>query len=247
MLTVQNLTTFVAHSVAENNGEGYFRAPLLAVSDAADPRYAELKSLIGPHHLLPGDMLQGARTVVSFFIPFTRAVVDSNRRDPLVSETWARTYVACNKLINRTSQGLMALLERHGHAAGTVAATHTYDPKTLLATWSHKSAACIAGLGEFGRNHLIITEKGAAGRFGTVFTDLALCEGTAVSRQRCLYHLGKGCDFCVKNCPKDAFGGGTLDKWACHGQLKETNARFEHLETCDSCGKCAMGPCAYAE
>ena len=246
MVTVQDLTAFVSQSVEENNGEGYFRGPLLAVSDAADRRYEGLKSIIGPHHLLPEDMLPGARTVVSFFIPFTKAVVDANRQDPLVAETWARTYVACNKLINRTSQGLMALLEGHGNRAATVAATHTYDPATLLAAWSHKSAACIAGLGEFGRNHLIITEKGAAGRFGTVFTDAVLAGAPAVSQQRCLHHLGKGCDFCVRACPVDAFGSGVLDKHGCHGQLIATNERFEALEKCDSCGKCAMGPCGYS-
>ena len=43
--------------------------------------------------------------------------------------------------------------------------THNFDSRHLLSTWSHKHIAYVCGLGSFGRNTMLITAGGCAGRF----------------------------------------------------------------------------------
>lgn len=240
----QQIIGLINGMVAENNGESFFREPLVGFSAAKDPLYAELKQIIGPHHLLPEDILAGAQTVISFFIPFSKEVVESNRHGP-VSETWARAYIVCNSLINALSEQLTVMIAERGEQAELVRATHTYDEKTLLAPWSHRSAAFIAGLGRFGLNRLLITPKGCAGRYGSVLTGAFISPTHRPEEEFCLYYRNGSCRYCLDICPKQALAqDGSFAKHSCHEQLLAVDAAFPHLGVCDVCGKCASGPCA---
>lgn len=61
-----------------------FDPPLLGISAAHDPLYATLKApeAIGPWFLSPEEWLPGAASVLSFFFPFSQAVIQSNRQTP---------------------------------------------------------------------------------------------------------------------------------------------------------------------
>jgi hypothetical protein len=65
---------------------------LVAVSDADDPGFRELKTTVSPTHRLPEDYLPGARSVLSWFIPFDRSVPESNEPGRLCSRRWAEAY-----------------------------------------------------------------------------------------------------------------------------------------------------------
>ena len=69
-----NLLRILQEQVVSIDRPDLFRKPLIAFSSAADPRYAKLKEIIGPWHKSPEELLSGAQTVVSCFVPFTREV-----------------------------------------------------------------------------------------------------------------------------------------------------------------------------
>lgn len=242
-----DITSFIENAVAEHNGDGLFRTPLVGFSAAADPLFKELKEIVGPHHLLPVEILPEAQTVISFFVPFAEQVVEANRKGgDKVAEEWAKAYICLNRLLNALSLELTGMLWERGFAAEMIRATHTYDPQTLLASWSHRSAAFIAGLGRFGRNRLIITAKGCAGRFGSVITAAGIEPDRRPLKEPCLYYNGGSCGHCFKNCPIQALGkDGSFARHRCNERLLTVDAGFAYLDTCDVCGKCAVGPCAF--
>ncbi len=56
-----------------------WKKPLVAIADASDPLFEELKRAVNPTHLMPQDLLPGSTSVITFFIPFDRSIPRSNR------------------------------------------------------------------------------------------------------------------------------------------------------------------------
>jgi epoxyqueuosine reductase len=218
-----------------------YREPLVGFAAAADSRFDELRRLV-PTHLLPAEMLPGARTVIAFFLPFAAWVVGANGRDrEVVAGEWSTAYAETNALIGRIGGHLAELLADRGVRAAAPAATHNYDPATLTCPWSHKSVAVIAGLGSFGLHRMVITDAGCAGRFGSLVIDADLRIAPLEARERCLYFRDGSCRECVSRCPVGALSEeGSMHKQRCHRRLLEIEAKF----ATKACGKCAMGPCA---
>ncbi len=243
------IAAFVQREVDRADTETRYRPPLVGFADAADPRFLQLREVAEPTHLLPGDLLPAARSVVSFFLPFAEEIVKANRAQPReVACQWALAYVETNALINRIAQRLITSLAERGVQAAAEPATHNWDPVTLISRWSHKSVAAIAGLGSFGLHHMLITDAGCAGRFGSLVLDAALeptsAPGTAV-RERCRYLRDGSCMICVQRCPVGALTEKGLDKRRCYEWLLQVADRFRQLGLADVCGKCATGPCAF--
>lgn len=244
------INTWVQDRVAEQSMETRYRPPLLGFADAADDRFLQLRQIAGPTHLLPADLMPEARSVIAFFVPFAPEIVDANRAHPCrVAREWGVAYIETNALINRISQDLIAALAERGIRGATVPPTHNFDPSTLVSRWSHKSVAAVAGLGGFGLYHMLITEAGCAGRFGSVVVDATL-EPTSPPAgpllNRCAYYDDQGCTVCVDRCPTGALTELGLDKQLCYRWLLHTADRFQDLGVADVCGKCATGPCALA-
>lgn len=241
----EEIVELVSASVSKSKRRDLFRQPLVGFSAANDAYYKQLKQIIGPEHLQPQDILPGAKTVVSFFIPFSEKVVLSNREQDLPSFAWAESYVEANMLINQISQEMICFLQNKEIRAATVKATHTYDESTLLASWSHKSAAYIGGVGTFGVNRLLITPVGCAGRYGTVIIDQEIAPDTRPEAQYCVYYQNGSCLDCVTACPVNALGVNNFDKFKCHARLLKNSKQFTEIGRCDVCGKCVVaGPCA---
>jgi len=247
----EKIEGFITDYVLSHNDNDFFRKPLVGFSSASDERYENIKEIVGPHHLHPREILPTCKTVVSFFIPFTKKVIESNISEgkSKVSYTWAKTYVECNNLINSLTRDLIEYLKEFNINGATVPATHGFDTVKFVAPWSHKTAAVIAGIGEFGLNSLLITDKGCAGRLGTLFIDIEIePEEKKISNEsRCLYYRDQSCTVCVQNCPTKALTVDGLNKKVCHRKLLHTNETYSELGKCDSCGKCSLGPCAYFE
>lgn len=234
--------------MAEADTETHYRLPLVGFADAADPRFAQLREIVEPTHWLPSDLLPGARSAVAFFLPFAEDIVEANRAHPRhVAREWAVAYLETNALINEINQRLILALAQQGVRAAAQPATHNWDPVTLVSRWSHKSVAAIAGLGDFGLHHMLITDAGCAGRCGSLVVDATL-EPTLVpgtsARQRCRYFHDGSCKVCVERCPTGALTETRLDKQRCYVWLQQVGDHFQGLGLADVCGKCATGPCA---
>jgi epoxyqueuosine reductase QueG len=240
------ITRTVQATVADVQTVTSYRPVVVGFAAASDARFADLDRHVGPCHMLPSDVLRGARTVVSFFLPFGEEVVEANRRrKSRVASEWAVAYLETNGLIVRVCDALTELLGQHGFRAAAEPPTGKFDRKTLKSCWSHKSVAVIAGLGTFGLHHMVITEAGCAGRFGSLVTDAVIPPGPRSIRQYCAHFRGETCRDCVARCPVGALNGaGALDTTICWSRCTAVADRIGGDERAEVCGKCAVGPCA---
>ena len=64
-------------------GVTIFNEPLIKITSVDNLKFSELKEPtgIGPHHLLPNEWLANAKSVISFFFPFTEEIRKTNRQD----------------------------------------------------------------------------------------------------------------------------------------------------------------------
>jgi epoxyqueuosine reductase len=247
------ITATIRRLVAGAGTATEYRQPLVGFAPADDPRFADLRRVVHPAHMLPSDLLPGARSVVSFFLPFAPWVVEANAgHREAVAREWAVAYVETNALIGQITSHLIAALAERGIAAAAKPATHNFDPQTLLSRWSHKSVAVIAGLGSYGLNQMVITDAGCAGRFGSLVLDVgeqhaAPYVDPTESRERCLYFADGSCLECVMRCPVNALDASEpLDKQRCYQHLLGVAHEYRDLGLADVCGKCAIGPCSLA-
>lgn len=241
------ITATIQRQVIEAGTVTGYREPLVGFVAADDPRFPDLRRVAEPTHMMPQDLLPGARSVVSFFLPFARWVVQANaQHKEKVAREWAEAYVETNALIGRITAHLVESLARRGVRAAAEPATHNFDPLSLVSRWSHKSVAVIAGLGSFGLHHMVITDSGCAGRFGSLVVDADLPIAPAKPKERCLYFHDGSCLECVLRCPVGALDeDNPFDKQRCYHRLLSVAKEYQHLGLADACGKCAIGPCSF--
>jgi epoxyqueuosine reductase QueG len=196
---------------------------------------------------MPGDLLQGVRSAVVFFLPFDRALGEANdRHGRLASRGWAESYVETNLLIRKIGTHLGRYLRKAGHSARNTAATHNFDEKLLVSGWSHKHVAYIAGLGTFGHHHLLITDAGCCGRLGSLLTSAEIPATARPEGEWCLHKAGKPCLACVAKCRYQALSSSSFDRHACYRQCLANDAHYTDLPLVDVCGKCACEvPCSH--
>jgi epoxyqueuosine reductase len=237
----------IRDQVAQAGTTTGYREPLVRFAAAEDPRFLDLRRVVDPSHMLPHDLLPGARSVVAFFLPFSRWVVEANAQQwEQVAPEWATAYVETNALIGRINARLIESLAEQGVGAAAQPATHNFDPVTLVSRWAHKSVAVIAGLGSFGLHQMVITDAGCAGRFGSLVLDADLPIQAAEPRQRCLYFHDGSCLECVQRCPVGALDANRpLDKHHCRHHQKTVVQKYGVVSPADVCGKCAIGPCSF--
>ncbi len=218
-----------------------FDPPLLGVAAAQDPRWADLKraEVVGPAHLAPEQWLPGARSVVSFFLPFSQRIRRANRIQGTTATEWLYGRFEGEMFVAALREHLAGLIQ----AAGSRALAPSSDPRfkvvNLKSNWSERHAAFIAGLGTFSLNRSLITRFGAAGRIGSVVTDAEL-RPTARTyedpREFCL-----ACGACISRCPCRAIDAEAKDNVKCKAWLDRTLAQYTPRY---GCGKCQTGvPC----
>ena len=221
---------------------------------ADDPLFETLRdpAVVSPDAWLPTDWLDGAKSVISFFLPFTAAVRQSNRGGEAPSDEWLHARIEGQLMMDRFGAFLRERLEENGFAAVYPAADPRFGMAALFASnWSERHTAYICGLGTFGLSKGLITEKGMAGRFGSVITTAEL----PVTKRRTDDPFADCtmCGNCARNCPAGAIDSakGVIygkDHVKCSAYLKTCtypphgpNARVRY-----GCGKCQVGvPCEY--
>ena len=149
-----------------------WREPITGFADANHPGFSRLKALVHCEHDLPGDVLDGATVVLSYFVPFSEEIVRSNGSEGLSSPEWAQAYEVTNGMLSRLNGHLISFLNSGGYRAAVSREASVFDRKKITSRWSQRHVAYLAGLGTFGLNNMLITEAGCCGRFGSVVTDL---------------------------------------------------------------------------
>ena len=244
------LETFVkefAKSYSENpNIKSRWDEPVFAYASAKDPLFNELKTIIGEYHKLPGDIMENGETVITYFVPLVKSIADSNTPGYFSSEDWVFGYFETIDLINGINNGLEELFSNSGWKLAVTADHRSWDPETMKCDWSHRHAAYIAGLGTFGINRALITEKGVCGRIGTIITDAKIEPTMRPQEEYCLYKRNGSCGICLNNCPASALDvPDEYDNKKCMDVTFENADKYKEIGFADVCAKCMTGvPCS---
>ena len=232
-----------------------FDNPIFAFGSADDPCFQDLKDGDAnlQNLLLPAEWLPGAKTVISFFLPFSQAVKDSNKNDfKLPSAGWLHGRIEGQALLNKLTAYIEKELTRAGYKSlaplldersWNVAGPdpHGLHPESAFTSnWSERHAAYVCGLGTFGLSKGLITAKGVAGRFGSVITQLHM--DPDVRPYTGIYDYCCMCGDCIKNCPVGAI---SQEKGKLHAPCSDfLDFTAEKYKPRYGCGKCQVGvPC----
>jgi len=199
-------------------------------------------AIVGFADLTPAPEPQraGFPRAVSFGLAILPSVISAVTEGPTAE--YRATYDTFNVRLNELGQETVEWLQAQGWRAELRPSTGDFDLQTLMAPFSHKMAATLAGLGWIGKCDLLITpEFGAAVRWATILTDAPLTGGTPVIASRC-----GACTACVDICPGHAANGkpwqqGTAreefwDPRACLAGMKKINEQCQvNFSICGMC------------
>ena len=244
--TRQEIEDFVAEYQKKKEIATSWGVPLVGFAAAADPLFELLKSAVSPTHAVPQDLLMRAGTVVSFFLPFPKSVTSTNIKERLSSPEWAVSYIETNELIKQLSLHLTEVFADAGEEVVTIPATHNWIEDKLISNWSHRHVAFIAGLGRFGLNNMLITEKGCCGSVGSLITSAVIEADVRPAVESCLYKYDGSCKKCVGKCVNEALFEDSFDRFRCYDQLLKNVEEHKSVGYADVCGKClASVPCSH--
>ncbi len=240
------MQSFVNNYADMNLCKSDWDTPLIAYAAADDPLFAKLKELVSPNHSMPSDFLAEAKTVIAYFIPYARDISLTNLNGIFPSEEWSTAYVETNQLIIDLNIFMNQEMEKLGYQSTLLPPTLNFDRKLLISGWSHRHVAYIAGLGTFGLNHLLITEKGCAGRLGSIVSDVEIEPTPRPTYEFCLNKFNGSCSLCTQRCPQGALSSDYLDSRKCYLIQQYNDWFYQNDDTALNCGKCSTGiPCAF--
>ena len=264
-----------------------FEEPIFGFADADDELFEEFRKpeIIGGPYMGPKEWLPSAKTVISFFLPFTEAVRKSNYGNPAeTSNGWLHGRIEGQSFLEQYLKNLKAYFESCGidvcapyfderfriqrddpeegasriqqDAPGDRASWGDDSCKQQTApgykdtgdihfscSWSERHTAFAAGLGTFSLTRGLITEKGVAGRFGS----LIVSEKYEPTKRP--YHEVEEycirCGACIERCPAGAI---TLEhgknQILCRQWVEDHTAKVYYPRY--GCGKCQTNvPCEY--
>lgn len=228
-----------------------FEPPIWGYADVKDEMFVKLqqKEAVGPQFFLPEEWLAGGRSVISFFMPFTEQVKKSNAgTDGEPSKEWLHARIEGQKFLLAVCDYVKELLEEEGMQCVIPAKDsrfqsvtkcvrepeHAWCGRSYTSNWSERHVAYVCGLGTFGLSKGLITEKGMAGRIGSL-----IVSGAFEPRERDytdIYEYCTKCGACVRRCPAGAITlAGGKDHGKCDAFLGSVKAKYgTHV----GCGKC---------
>jgi len=232
-------------------GMKIFEEPIFAFGAGDDKGFQLLKNpqVIGDHFLLPKEWMLSANTVISYFFPFTDEVIKSNRKDNhWPSNEWLHGRIEGQNFIKEFSIFLNSKLIDEGYeslapildARFRIGCIKNNEIQDFTSNWSERHVAYVCGLGTFGLSKGIITEKGMAGRLGSIVTNLKLEPNK--KKYSHIYEYCTMCGTCALKCPVDAISVDTgKDHKKCSDFLDITTEKYKPRY---GCGKCQVSvPC----
>jgi epoxyqueuosine reductase len=193
-----------------------------------------------PEEFRPRSIMPGTNTVIVIGLPILLPIVETSP-----SIYYLELYKTVNRLLDMYTYKLSLLLNKRGFPAVPVPrdgyGTIGILKENPYAFFSHRHAAYLAGLGNFGVNNVILTrEFGPRVRFASVFTTAEIIPGKIMEESLCI-----SCMRCVNICPVDAliekkYPEGLTDKKTCAIRSEALSRRF--IAPCGFCIKvCPVG------
>jgi len=220
--------------------------PIVGFASAHDLMFDLLRSVASPTHAAPKDLLADAETVIAFFLPFPKSLTRTNIKNRSSSVAWGVAYIETNELIRQLSMHLLEFFSSRGFQSCSIPAIHNWDEAKLTSDWSHRHIACIAGVGSFGLNNMLITDKGCCGRIGSFITSAKIAPDIRADVPACLFKYDGSCRKCVQRCVNKALFADAFDRFKCYDMLLENVKEFSSIGYADVCGKCLVAvPCSH--
>ncbi|MCL2705378.1 MAG: 4Fe-4S binding protein [Spirochaetaceae bacterium] len=256
--TEQSESNFVSKEKALSPnlvGMKIYDPPLVAFASASDELFLKMKEpeAIGSHFMTPLEWIANAKTVISIFFPSTDNIRESNKQDMLwPSNEWMHGRIEGQSFIKNLCLYLKSELEISGYDAISPSFDNRFisvgekgmeieDKKVFFTSnWSERHIAYVCGHGTFGLSKGLITEKGMAGRFGSVITSLEIKPDTR--KYDSTYEYCTMCGKCIKNCPAHAINKEEgKNHFICS---KFLDTVLEKHKPWYGCGKCQVNvPC----
>jgi len=231
-----------------------FDEPLFGYASASDSCFSEVKKpeIIGAHFMAPEEWLQGAKTVIALFLPFTAQVKKANSLGMAwPADEWLQARIhgqafqlkicrfAADLLKGEGFDTLAPMLDPRLSAKSPLTNDKT-ETAFYTSNWSERHVAYVAGLGTFGLSKGLISRKGVAGRYLSVITKGSFEPDPRPYKG--VYDYCINCGACVRNCPAGAI---SKEKGKLHypcsvfvDLTKEKHAPYY------GCGKCQVKvPC----
>lgn len=224
----------------EHGEMSIWREPLVGLADADSPLFPGLRDIAYSGHRMPQDYLPGARTVISYFMPFTEDVPGDNTRGDRPVGSWTDAYNLTNEMCACMNRFIALKVSDMGYRAAVPEDAGEIVDGTY-SVWSQRHVARIAGLGNFGMNGMLITDVGCAGRFFSIITDIPCGHDEPCLEERCLHRIDGSCGRCMRVCPVSALNDDGFRRDACLGRCTDNM----ELTGQQICGKCLCGmPCS---
>jgi epoxyqueuosine reductase len=193
-----------------------------------------------PEEFYPQSIFPEAKSVIVIGLPVSLPVLETSP-----SIYYRELYNTVNSLLDQYTYRLANFLGERGFPSVFVPRDGYFGIKALLknpaAFFSHRHAALLAGLGNFGTNNMLLTPKyGPRVRFGSVFTAAQLPPDPLLTEELCTR-----CMRCVKMCPARAlderdYPQGLTDRKSCTAHSAELNQ--QGISPCGICIKvCPVG------
>jgi len=230
-------------------GVKLFDDPIFSIGSSNDPLFQDWKKddVLHPDTWLPEDWLLGAKSVITYFVPFQKSIVEANAKDLVQCvDEWYFARLRGQDMVDTLSNYVRDLLIGEGERAVVPATTGDYRAVHKgVFTWSERHAGYICGLGTFGISGSLITSKGTAGRIGSIITsgEFSITKRAYTDwLQYC-----NSCGACAINCPAQAIDAGREK-----GKTRDGDVCWSHLlahmthngKGPFGCGKCSVNvPC----
>jgi hypothetical protein len=283
-LYIENvIKEYLAHSpinqLVEFDNDPVWGEPIVAFADGDDPLFQTLKKTIGDFHMTPREALEkytheykgwflGLKkeypvSVISYVLPIPQASRDVERNSPFGGTRRFNQNRWLGETVWRNLEHYVAsLLEMMGHHAFAPGRSIYFRDVTNLLdgrwrpTWNERSVAHISGLGTYGLNGLIITEKGCSAFLESIVCDVALKPTPRPYddlHAYCPYFKDKSCGKCIDRCLSGAITEKGRDILICRQYLgrdqvrkmKQAGMSIEgYIGKAPTCGLCSTGvPC----
>jgi epoxyqueuosine reductase len=193
-----------------------------------------------PEEFRPKAIFPEARTVIVIGLPVSLPILET-----APSIHYHELYRTVNTLLDMHGYRIAESLTRSG-APSVWIPRDGYGSVSILkdkpvAFFSHRHAAYLAGLGNFGLNNMLLTpEFGPRARFASIFTSAEIAPDTILENPLCIR-----CMRCVNACPVKALDGkdypeSLTEKKTCAARSEALNNRF--ISPCGLCIKvCPVG------
>ena len=236
----KTIEEIINDEVLKSSDNWRFREPIIGYVSADNPEFQKIQKTTGVWHYKPEELLEDAKTVVVFFLPYAKEIVNTMQREKKIVPEYSRSYLVSNELLSKMSERLKEELGTMGIHVATQPPTDDYDHVNLASHWSHKTIAVMAGLGTFGLNHMLITKYGTAGRLNSIVINEVIEPTAKLEESYCLYYKKGICKKCVERCPSGALTTERYDKKICSAYL---DGKCLDLDE-QGCPMCMSGPCA---